>query len=131
MIAAYLAVVFGAIVAAAAFALFALAVARPASAATCADLAKLSLPHTTITTAESVTSGAFTPSPDEHVLKHFRRRLDDFLSILEQHLQKNAFAIGDRPTVADISMMAYLSFPRHEAGYEFDLAAYYGQGAAK
>ncbi len=25
----------------------------------------------------------FTPSPDEHVLKHFRRRLDDFLSILE------------------------------------------------
>ena len=29
----------------------------------------------------------FTPSPDEHVLKHFRRRLDDFLSILEQHMQ--------------------------------------------
>ena len=50
---------------------------------------------------------AFTPSPDEHVLKHFRRRLDDFLSILEQHMQKNAFAIGERPTVADISMMAY------------------------
>ena len=43
----------------------------------------------------------FTPSPDEHVLKHFRRRLDDFLSILEQHMQKNAFAIGERPTVAD------------------------------
>ena len=63
----------------------------------------------------------FTPSPDEHVLKHYRRRLDDFLSILEQHMQKNAFAIGARPTVADISMMAYLSFPKDEAG--FDLAA--------
>jgi glutathione S-transferase len=49
---------------------------------------------------------AFTPTPDEHVLKQIRRRLDDFLSILEQHLQKNLFAIGDRPTIADISMMA-------------------------
>ena len=64
---------------------------------------------------------AFTPSPDEHVLKHFRRRLDDFLSILDQHMQKNAFAIGERPTVADISMMAYLHYPVDETGY--DLAA--------
>ena len=63
----------------------------------------------------------FTPSPDEHVLKHFRRRLDDFLSILEAHMQKHAFAIGERPTVADISMMAYLHYPPDETGY--DLAA--------
>jgi glutathione S-transferase len=62
---------------------------------------------------------AFTPSPDEHVLKHFRRRLDDFLSILEQHMQKNSFAIGERPTVADISMMAYLHYPTDETGYDF------------
>jgi glutathione S-transferase len=61
---------------------------------------------------------AFTPSPDEHVLKHFRRRLDDFLSILEQHMQTNAFAIGDQPTVADISMMAYLHYPADETGYD-------------
>ena len=60
----------------------------------------------------------FTPSPDEHVLKHYRRRLDDFLSILEQHMQKNAFAIGERPTVADISMMAYLHYPADETGYD-------------
>ena len=59
----------------------------------------------------------FTPSPDEHVLKHFRRRLDDFLSNLEQHMQKNAFAIGEQPTVADISMMAYLHYPADETGY--------------
>jgi len=61
----------------------------------------------------------FTPSPDEHVLKHYRRRLDDFLSILEQHMQKNAFAIGERPTVADISMMAYLHYPVDETGYDW------------
>lgn len=61
----------------------------------------------------------FTSSPDEQVLKHFRRRLDDFLSILEQHLQDNAFAIGERPTVADISMMAYLHYPADETGYDW------------
>jgi glutathione S-transferase len=63
----------------------------------------------------------FTPSPDPQVLAHFRKRIDDFLGILEQHLQRNAFAIGDRPTVADFSMMAYLSYPNDETGY--DLAA--------
>jgi glutathione S-transferase len=61
----------------------------------------------------------FTPTPDPHVLAHFRRRLDDFLGILEQHLQQNAFAIGDRPTVADISMIAYLHYPSDETGYDF------------
>ena len=64
---------------------------------------------------------AFTPTPDPQVLKHFRRRLDDFLSILERHVAKNAFAIGERPTIADISMMAYLHYPAGETGY--DLAA--------
>jgi glutathione S-transferase len=64
---------------------------------------------------------AFTPSPDPQVLKHFRRRLDDFLSILERHVAQNDFALGDRPSIADISMMAYLHFPADETGY--DLAA--------
>jgi glutathione S-transferase len=63
----------------------------------------------------------FTPSPDRHVLAHFRKRLDDFLGILERHVAQNAFAIGDKPTVADISMSAYLSYPGDETGY--DLAA--------
>jgi glutathione S-transferase len=61
----------------------------------------------------------FTPSPDPHVLKFLRRRLDDFLSILETHVRENAFAIGERPTIADISMMAYLHFPASETGYDF------------
>jgi glutathione S-transferase len=61
----------------------------------------------------------FTPSPDPHVLVYHRRRLDDFLSILEQHLERHAFAIGDPPTVADFSMMAYLHYPANETGYDF------------
>jgi glutathione S-transferase len=60
----------------------------------------------------------FVPSGDPAVLKHFRRRLDDFLAILETHLQQNAFAIGAKLTVADISMMAYLHYPADETGYD-------------
>ena len=61
----------------------------------------------------------FTASADPKVLSHFRKRLDDFLAILEQHLQNNAFAIGERVTVADFSMMAYLHYPAGETGYDF------------
>jgi glutathione S-transferase len=61
----------------------------------------------------------FMPSPNPEVQKHFRKRIDEYLAILEQHLQRNAFAIGDKPTVADFSMMAYLSFPSDETGYDF------------
>jgi len=61
----------------------------------------------------------FIPSSDPAVLKHFRGRLNDFLGILETHLQANAFAIGAQPTIADISMMAYLHYPSDEHGYDF------------
>jgi glutathione S-transferase len=61
----------------------------------------------------------FTPSADPQVLRYFRKRLDDFLAILDDHLQKNAFAIGERVTVADFSMMAYLHYPGDETGYDF------------
>lgn len=62
----------------------------------------------------------FTAKPDPHVLSFMRTRVDDYLSILEQHLQRNAFAAGDEPTVADISMMAYLHYPGDETGYAFE-----------
>jgi glutathione S-transferase len=65
---------------------------------------------------------AFTPSPDPHVLAHFRKRLDDFLGILERHMQRQAFAVGERATVADLSMMAYLSYPSDETGYDFAMS---------
>lgn len=61
----------------------------------------------------------FTPNGDAQVLKYFRRRLDDFLGILEQHLRGSTFAIGAKPTVADFSMMAYLHYPADEHGYDF------------
>jgi glutathione S-transferase len=64
---------------------------------------------------------AFTPSPDPHVQAYFRKRIDDYLGILDLHLRTRAFVVGDQATVADVSMVGYLSFPKEEAGY--DLAA--------
>ena len=62
---------------------------------------------------------AFTPSLDPQVLTFLRTRLDDFLGIVEQHLGHQPFVVGDRPTVADVSMVGYLFFPNEESGYNF------------
>jgi glutathione S-transferase len=64
----------------------------------------------------------FTPSPDPRVLAYFRKRLDDFIGIVEQHLQGRSFVVGERPTVADLSMVGYLSFPKEETGYDLALS---------
>jgi glutathione S-transferase len=64
---------------------------------------------------------AFQPPSDPAVLRYMKSRVDDFLTILEQHLQARLFVVADRPTIADLSMCGYLVFPKHEAGY--DLAA--------
>ena len=53
----------------------------------------------------------FSATPDEQVLQFLRRRLDDFFRIMQQHFSKQPFAAGDRPTVADLSMIGYLLFP--------------------
>ena len=62
---------------------------------------------------------AFTPSPDPAVLAFMRKRIDDYLGILEKHLHNRAFVVGNRPTVADLSMVGYLFFPAEESGYDF------------
>jgi glutathione S-transferase len=61
---------------------------------------------------------AFTASADPHVQAHFRKRIDNFLEILDLHLQSRSFVAADRATVADVSMVGYLSFPKEEAGYD-------------
>ena len=62
---------------------------------------------------------AFMPNVDPHVQTYFRKRLGDFLGILDTHMRSNDFAIGAKPSVADISMMAYLHFPADEHGFDF------------
>ena len=66
---------------------------------------------------------AFTMETDPKVLGSMRRRVDDFLSIIEAHFREQPFVVDDHPTVADLSMIGYLVFPKHESGY--DLATTY------
>ncbi len=78
---------------------------------------------------------AFTPSPNPSVLAFMRKRIDDYLSIVEQHLQCRPFVVGERPAVADISMIGYLCFPPDESGYDLGtthpaLSAWIGRVAA-
>lgn len=61
---------------------------------------------------------AFMPSADPTIVKFFASRVNDYLGIAEVLLGDRPFVIGDQPTVADISMMAYLSFPPIESGYD-------------
>jgi len=62
---------------------------------------------------------AFTPSPDPHDVAFLQKRLKDYLRVAEQHFERSAFAAGERPTIADISMVGYMLFPPEETGYDF------------
>ena len=57
---------------------------------------------------------AFTPEPDPAVQAYLRARTDDCLGIIERLFGEQPFATGDQPTVADLAMTGYLSFPPHE-----------------
>ncbi len=60
----------------------------------------------------------FTRETDPAVLAFLRGRVDDFLGILEERVTGRPFVIGDHPTIADLSMCAYISFPSDETGYD-------------
>lgn len=62
---------------------------------------------------------AFTPSPDPHDIAFLQKRLKDTLRVAERHFERSAFAAGERPTIADISMVGYMMFPPEESGYDF------------
>lgn len=60
---------------------------------------------------------AFVENFNKDVLSFLKHRIDDFLKILDGELRKRPFIVGERPTVADLSMTGYLNFPPHESGY--------------
>lgn len=60
----------------------------------------------------------FTENTNKDVLSFHRRRVDDFLGVLEKQVSTQPFVIGDRATIVDISMCAYLSYPIDETGYD-------------
>lgn len=60
-----------------------------------------------------------TEPPGEEIAKFLKGRIDGNLAIVEKHLGSRPFIVGDAPTVADMSMSAYLLYPKEEHGYDF------------
>jgi glutathione S-transferase len=61
------------------------------------------------------------PPGDPTVLAFLKGRIDNALGILDQRLATRAFVLGERPTIADLSLVGYLYYPAEEFG--FDIAA--------
>lgn len=61
----------------------------------------------------------FAKAAEGPVKEFLRGRSNTALGILNSHLELHAFALGDRPTIADISMCGYLYWPE-ECGVSWD-----------
>lgn len=62
------------------------------------------------------------------VLTFLKGRIDASLAIVDKRLSGRNFVLGERPTIADISLCAYLYYPADEFG--FDICATYPNIAA-
>ena len=61
---------------------------------------------------------AFGPSaPEPAVMNWLKGRIDAAYGIVDQHLATRRFMVGDKPTIADISLCGYLFYPVEESGY--------------
>jgi glutathione S-transferase len=61
------------------------------------------------------------PPGDANVLAFLKGRIDNNLAIVAKRLAARSFILGERPTIADVSLVAYLYYPAEEFG--FDIAA--------
>jgi glutathione S-transferase len=61
------------------------------------------------------------PAGDPAVLAFLKGRIDGNLAIVDKRLSTQPFILGPRPTIADLSLVAYLYYPPEEFG--FDIAA--------
>ena len=61
----------------------------------------------------------FTNDPDPAVLKVFRARAESAWGILDAHLAGRHYVVGDRLTMADLSLCGYLFWPE-EIGVDWD-----------
>lgn len=59
--------------------------------------------------------------PHPALLAYFKSRVENAFSIVERHLARCPFLLGDRPTIVDFSLAGYVYYPTEETG--FDLAA--------
>jgi glutathione S-transferase len=62
----------------------------------------------------------FVRGPDPAVLAEFRRRAASAWGVLDAHLDGRRYVVGDRLTIADISLCGYLFWPE-EIGVDWDV----------
>jgi glutathione S-transferase len=63
---------------------------------------------------------SFAPqAPDPAVLSFLKSRIDGALGIVDKHLGKSPYIVGDKPTTADFSLAGYMFYPAEETGYDF------------
>ena len=52
----------------------------------------------------------FVAQPDRAVMEEFGKRAEVAWRVLDAHLDRKAFVVGERPTIADLSLCGYLFF---------------------
>ena len=57
------------------------------------------------------------PTGDPAVMAFLKGRIDGNLAIVNKRLSTHQYLLGDRPTIADISMAGYLYYPAEEFGF--------------
>jgi len=61
----------------------------------------------------------FVKDPDPGALAEFRKRAQAAWGVLDAHLDRHAYAVAERPTIADFSLCGYLFWP-DEIGVDWD-----------
>ena len=58
------------------------------------------------------------PPGDPAVLAFFKGRIDGNLGIVNKRLEGRKFLLGEKPTIADVSLAGYLYYPVEEFGFD-------------
>ena len=58
------------------------------------------------------------PAGDPAVLAFFKGRIDGNLAIINKRLEGRKFMLGERPTIADVSLAGYFYYPVEEFGFD-------------
>jgi glutathione S-transferase len=58
------------------------------------------------------------PPGDPIVINFLKMRIDGSLGILDKHLADRLYILGDKPTIADFSLVGYLYYPAEELGFD-------------
>lgn len=61
----------------------------------------------------------FAPTPaDPAVMAFLKGRIDGSLAIINARLEKVQYLVGERPTIADVSLTGYFYYPAEEFGFD-------------